>query len=203
MLYDGELISWWRRMWSGLRSRTSLGMFAYDRSRRRKQILAAGFATGGLIALAIASLSPPGGGPPGPPSTVLATAAEPAPVSPAGTLVASTEPVVPESPPPPEPLNSNEVRELQSRLHGFGFSPGPIDGSSGRLTTTAVKRYQESRNLPQTGAADREILDMLRTDAAPQVAPPAPPPRPRHTTTASRSQNPFDRLGRWIDSLVR
>ncbi len=204
---------------------------AYDRARRRKQILAGGFVVGALIALGIASLAPPSGNLPGLPPTGMAAAAEPAPqAAAADTTTAAVEPpaqpapvqiasltdvpvaAAPEPPPAvptqpapgPQPLRTDEVREVQQKLRGFGFDPGPIDGTTGQRTEAAVKRYQESRNLPQTGDVDSDLLEMLRQDRAPEVVPPPPPSRPQYRTrTAARQQNPLDRLGRWIDSLVR
>ncbi|MBL6615626.1 MAG: peptidoglycan-binding protein [Reyranella sp.] len=207
-------------------------MRAYDRARRRKQVLVGAFVGGGLIALAIASLAPPSGDAPGLPPTGIAAAAEPAPQAVAPVTTAATvEPPAPASPAPtspvqnasltdvpvatasqpasdaapgPQPLKADEVREVQRKLRAFGFDPGPIDGTTGRRTATAVMRYQESRNLPQTGDVDSDLLEMLRQDRAPEVVPPPPPPRPQyHTRTAARQENPFQRLGRWIDSLVR
>jgi hypothetical protein len=206
---------------------------AYERARRRKQILVGGFVAGGLIALAIASLAPPNANQPGMPPTGIAAAAEPAPpaatpdtttaavdppaqtspvqiasvtdvpVAPAGQP-ASEPPTQPatQAAPGPQSLQTDEVREVQRKLRGFGFDPGPIDGTTGRRTVAAVMRYQESRNLPQTGDVDSDLLEMLRQDRAPEVAP--PPPRPQYRTrTAARQENPLDRLGRWIDSIVR
>ena len=201
---------------------------AYDRARRRKQILIGGFVVGGLIAMGIASLAPPIGNQPGLP-TDIAAAAEPAPPAAApDTTTAAVEPPAPPPPvqiasltdvpvavapepapeapaqptPGPQPLRSDQVREVQQKLRGFGFDPGPIDGTTGQRTEAAVKRYQESRNLPQTGDVDSDLLEMLRQDRAPEVA--LPPPRPQYRTrTVARQENPLDRLGRWIDSLVR
>lgn len=198
---------------------------AYDRARRRQQVLTAGVAVGALIALGIASLAPPipppVAAPPGAaPPTVAAAPVEPAPP----VAVATAEPTVPsgtaptesmpESPPAnvaapnaatPEPLAGEEVREVQKRLHGFGFNPGPTDGVAGRMTANAVMGYQQSRGQPQTGDIDRDLLDQLRQDPAPQVAP-APPQRTTQrarTQQTARRDNPFDQLGRWLDSLVR
>lgn len=104
----------------------------------------------------------------------------------------------------PPPLHQNEVREVQSRLRSFGFNPGPIDGVAGTMTQAAVTSYQQSRDLQQTGLLDRELLEQLRRDPAPEVAPPpvqraARPPRP------ARSQDPFRAIGqdfeRWLRSL--
>jgi len=44
-------------------------------------------------------------------------------------------------------------RSVQTRLHGLGFDPGPIDGIRGRRTIRAVKRFQESRGLDADGIA--------------------------------------------------
>ena len=193
-------------------------MRAYERKRRRQQILTAGVAVGALIALGIASLAPPTASPVAPPPAVAAAPAEPAPP----VMVAATQPtVLPEAastaPPPepapssaaapaaPEPLRGEEVREVQKRLQGFGFNPGPADGVAGRMTAGAVMSYQQSRRQPQTGDIDRELLEQLRQDPAPQVAPPPPQRTAQHTRTrtTARGSSPFDDFGRWLNSLVR
>jgi Putative peptidoglycan binding domain len=192
---------------------------AYDHARRRQQMLTAGVAVGALIALGIASLAPPIAPPvSAPPAVAAAPAAPPPPV-----MVAAAQPtVVPDTvqpapaptstpapvPPPatamaspaPEPLRVDEVREVQKRLHGFGFSPGPADGVAGRLTANAVMSYQQNRGQPQTGDIDRDLLLQLREDPAPQVA---PPPQRTAQRAARRSSNPFDQFSRWLDSVMR
>lgn len=195
---------------------------AYDRARRRQQILTAGVAVGALIALGIASLAPPIAPPVAAPPAVAAT---PAPAEPAPpVMVAAAQPtVVPDvvsttpapavapgppvaaAPPALEPLRADEVREVQRRLQGFGFNPGPADGIAGRMTISAATSYQQSRGQPLSGDVDRELLEQLRQDPAPQVAPPPPPrtaQRGRPYATARRD-GPLDRLGRFLDSLVR
>jgi hypothetical protein len=190
---------------------------AYDRRRRRQQIMTAGVAVGALIALGIASLTPPTAAPVAAPPAVAAAPAEPPPP----VMVAAAQPTVlpdatstvpPAQPAPsstaplavPEPLRGEDVREVQRRLQGFGFNPGPADGVAGRMTAGAVMSYQQSRGQPQTGDIDRELLEQLRQDPAPQVA--AAPMRTAQRTrtyTAARRPGPFDQLGRWLDSLVR
>jgi peptidoglycan hydrolase-like protein with peptidoglycan-binding domain len=49
------------------------------------------------------------------------------------------------------PAGSRAVRSLQRRLVGLGFSPGPVDGRFGPLTTQAVERLQEARGLAVDG----------------------------------------------------
>jgi hypothetical protein len=191
---------------------------AYDRARRRQQILTAGVAVGALIALGIASLAPPAAPPVAAPPAVAAAPSEPAPA----VVVAAVQPTVlpdatstepPTGPAPsttaapaaPEPLRGEEVREVQKRLQGLGFNPGPADGVAGRMTARAVTTYQQSRGQPQTGDIDRDLLEQLRQDPAPQVAPPPQrtAQRPTRQQTAARHPGPLDQLGRWLDSLVR
>ncbi len=52
-------------------------------------------------------------------------------------------------------------RELTAQLQIFldqqMFSPGRIDGSPGRFVTNALKRWQRSKNLPETGEVDENV----------------------------------------------
>jgi peptidoglycan hydrolase-like protein with peptidoglycan-binding domain len=77
--------------------------------------------------------------------------------------------------PRPSPLGREEIREVQKRLRGFGFNPGPIDGVPGRQTEIATQSYLEARGQPQLPPTDHDLLAQLRQDPAPQVvqAPPA------------------------------
>lgn len=136
------------------------------------------------------------------------TASEPAPVGPA--------PVGPESAEPP-PLRRDEVREVQTKLYSFGFNPGPIDGAVGSMTRAAIAHYQQNRDQPQTGTVDRELLEQLRQDPAPQVAAPQVAQRPARPgparatgSSAARSSDPFEplrtaanRFEQWVQSLGR
>lgn len=144
------------------------------------------------------------------PPPIVASPVEPAKPEPA----ASPEPapaVAPvEAAAEPSPaatlLGATEVRELQNKLRGFGFNPGPSDGVAGPMTLAAATQYQQRRGLPETGLADRELLDQLRQDPSPQVvrqvAQRRTPVR-ASTAYARREPNPFERFGQWLDSLVR
>lgn len=136
------------------------------------------------------------------------TASEPAPVGPAPVGPASAE---------PPPLRRDEVREVQTKLYSFGFNPGPIDGAVGSMTRAAIAQYQQNRDQPQTGTVDRELLEQLRQDPAPQVAAPQvaqrsarPGPARATGSSAARSSDPFEplrtaanRFEQWVQSLGR
>lgn len=120
------------------------------------------------------------------------------------------EPSSPEEP----PLRRDEVRDIQARLRAFGFNPGPVDGIAGPATQAAIMHYQQNRELPQTGTIDRQLLEQLRQDPAPQiVAPPQVAQRPARvarSSNASRSSDPFEPLRtaaqdfeHWLQSLGR
>lgn len=196
---------------------------AYDSTRRRHYILAGGFGVGALAGLALAMIAPPVSAPPLAPhvaSAMATLAATPAAEPPLPIVKASVD----EAPPKTDPvtaadsttaapaaaatLRAEEVREVQAKLRGFGFNAGPPDGVAGRMTLAAVEQYQQARGLPQTGKIDSELLDQLRQDPAPQVAPQVAQRAPRQpvragTATARRQPDPFQRFGQWLDSLVR
>lgn len=76
-----------------------------------------------------------------------------------------------------EPLDGNEVAELQSALIALGYSPGPIDGIMGELTRQAVDEAKTDVGLVE--ASDRELLETLEAalealGAAPDSDTPGP-----------------------------
>ena len=187
------------------------------------------------------AIAPTQTAPSSPPSPSLATnvpsppAVEPAAVTPAAPAADSQpapapQPIAP-SPPPasvattsePPPVESmttalrrDEVVEVQKKLLSLGFNPGPIDGAAGPMTEKAVLRYRQNRGQ-QTGQVDRQLLEQLRQDPAPQVPPPqvqvAQRARPgaNHPASASaaRSSDPFEplrvagyRITQWMQSLT-
>jgi hypothetical protein len=109
------------------------------------------------------------------------------------------------------PLRRDEAREVQARLRSFGFNPGPVDGAPGAMTEDAIMRYQQSRGQPRSGMVDRELLEQLRQDPAPQIvqrpagpyARPTPSPGPRRSDPFAPVRAAGDRLGQWLDSRAR
>jgi carboxyl-terminal processing protease len=51
-------------------------------------------------------------------------------------------------------MAGNEVKNLQLILEGLGLSPGRSDGYFDEKTEAAIKRFQASKKLPQTGKID-------------------------------------------------
>ena len=150
---------------------------------------------------------PPSAAPASPvPAPVATATAETAPLAKPAPTDAAYEPSAAPAPAPSPSaagLAAGEIREVQGRLRTVGFNPGPIDGSAGPMTATAVKQYQQARGLAPTGTVDGEVLAKLRQERPPrqQARAPAhnyasapPPPAPR--------RNDFlDSIDRWFRSL--
>ena len=60
------------------------------------------------------------------------------------------------------PVIDRGVLHVQVILDRLGFSPGMLDGQRGMSLTAAIKGFQESRNLPQTGEVDPATLRALK-----------------------------------------
>jgi len=104
----------------------------------------------------------------------------------------ATQSAVVEATPSQVPLERNEIQEVQKRLRSFGFNPGPIDGAVGTKTAEAVIKYQQARGQLQTGTVNRELLEQLRQDAAPQLTRDAAKPNARKPRrTAPRRSDPL------------
>ena len=65
-------------------------------------------------------------------------------------------------PEPPSTDRIERVKALQSQLSWLGFEPGQLDGRYGPLTTGAVRRFQEARDLPVDGVVGPLTADALR-----------------------------------------
>lgn len=212
--------------------RAALAEYDLERQRRHKSIavMAGGGALSGCIAWAVVMLASPFDDPPVAiaankrtvPVEVAAVAAPPPPAPAPPIQVVSAGPV-PIPPPaqvataavvePPPPLTREEIREMQARLRGFGFNPGPVDGAAGPMTMAAATRYRDERGLGRADTLDRDLLEDLRTDPAPQVvvtqATPAPRPYrppPRHAARGDGFdglRTAMQGLENWFQSIGR
>ena len=60
---------------------------------------------------------------------------------------------------PDEPLEGDEIADLQAALTRFGYDPGPVDGILGELTRSAIQAAKADLSLP--AASDRTLLETL------------------------------------------
>ena len=68
-------------------------------------------------------------------------------------------------------MTQDDWKNVQRRLMKLGFNPGPIDGIRGRMTTGAVKRFQESRGLVADGIVGPRTRAVLFGAEAPGKRP--------------------------------
>lgn len=57
------------------------------------------------------------------------------------------------------------IRAAQMYLTYLGYSPGPIDGMSGRRTISALNQFQLQNGLPTTSMIDEALLSFLKEKA--------------------------------------
>ncbi len=98
----------------------------------------------------------------------------------------NTAPARPTTRPVPDEPGDNEpswetVLGRQAALDRAGFSPGLIDGKTGRKTALAVRTFQEARGLPPTGVFDARTRAALRCDDTPATM--------TYTVTAADTQD--------------
>lgn len=126
----------------------------------------------------VASLTPPK---PAPRSTIPLPSAPPAPSPPVAPLSSAAPPppiAAAEEPAPAWPkAAADQVKAVQQALIDLHRLRGKADGAAGPATRTAVRDFEKSAGLPETGQASREVyLALLK--AKPRSDPPAPAPAP-------------------------
>ncbi len=55
------------------------------------------------------------------------------------------------------------MRGVQRMLRDVGYDPGPIDGSRGGQTASALSKFQRDKGLEQTGTLNSSTLQALST----------------------------------------
>jgi hypothetical protein len=65
---------------------------------------------------------------------------------------------------------SVDLVELKRVLRRLDFSPGPDDGGLDPATHEAIRQFQHTAGLPETGEPSADLLDELRQVAAPLKA---------------------------------
>jgi hypothetical protein len=62
---------------------------------------------------------------------------------------------------PGDAYDSSLVRSVQLSLNQRGYDAGPADGQWGPSTESALRQFQQSRGLAQTGSLDQQTLSAL------------------------------------------
>ena len=62
-------------------------------------------------------------------------------------------------------LSPTTARVIEGRLDALGLNPGRVDGVFDNDTRRAIRRYQQSRNLPETGYLNENVVVQLLADS--------------------------------------
>jgi hypothetical protein len=65
---------------------------------------------------------------------------------------------------PMRDVPEGDVSGAQARLVNLGFAPGPIDGVLGPRTEAAIREFQASKGLEETGQLDDQVIDALHSE---------------------------------------
>jgi peptidoglycan hydrolase-like protein with peptidoglycan-binding domain len=100
-----------------------------------------------------------------------------------------------------------QIQQVQGRLKAIGLDPGPVDGTLGPQTETALRTYQQRQGLPVSGQPDETTIQTLLAAGGatgtqrPQVLPDpvqeAQTPRPVPATRPEQQRSEHDRSGRF------
>lgn len=61
--------------------------------------------------------------------------------------------------------NTSMIRDAQDKLNYLGFDTGTPDGQMGPRTRSAIRAFQRSLGLAETGEVDRKLIDELKSQA--------------------------------------
>jgi peptidoglycan hydrolase-like protein with peptidoglycan-binding domain len=60
--------------------------------------------------------------------------------------------------------NADTVREVQRLLTELGYQPGPIDGTYGPMTASAIREFQRDNRMQVDGRIDDGLVPRLRLE---------------------------------------
>ncbi|WP_422039753.1 peptidoglycan-binding protein [Roseibium sp.] len=66
---------------------------------------------------------------------------------------------------PAQSGNVDMIREAQDKLNYLGFDTGTPDGQMGPRTRSAIRAFQRSIGMPETGEVDAKLIDELKSQA--------------------------------------
>ena len=87
--------------------------------------------------------------------------------APAGSQTATGEAPATAPGAAPGTATAIDLVELKRMLRRLDFSPGPDEGGLDQATRAAIRQYQHTAGLPETGEPSADLLDELRQVAAP------------------------------------
>lgn len=103
-----------------------------------------------------APVTPPTSAPPGSSNRPVLPSGTPAPVAPAGPVISpELLSTIPDRPP-------TNILEAQIVLSGLGISSGSVDGVGGYQTMQALRAFQNSKGLEESGRLDPDTQEQLR-----------------------------------------
>ena len=70
-------------------------------------------------------------------------------------------------------MSADEVRQAQQKLKDDGDYTGQVDGKMGPKTAQAIKKFQQSNGLPQTGRLDQQTAGKLGISMSGSSQPPS------------------------------
>ena len=93
----------------------------------------------------------------------------------------------------PARTGSADVRTAQQALNDRGYDVGAVDGILGPQTESAIRSFQQTQGLPQTGTLDSATLAALGVSdtgaALPRATAPRSVPAPAPDVTGPQSDN--------------
>ncbi len=89
----------------------------------------------------------------------------PQPAEPTVPVPAATPEPVPPTPTQPLAQPSQMVMDIQQALNRLGYDAGPVDGFMGGKTRSAIREFQQARNMFATGEPSRGLLAVISLEA--------------------------------------
>ena len=70
-------------------------------------------------------------------------------------------------------MSADEIRQAHQKLKDDGDYTGQVDGKMGPKTAQAIKKFQQSNGLPQTGHLDQQTASKLGISMSGSSQPPS------------------------------
>jgi peptidoglycan hydrolase-like protein with peptidoglycan-binding domain len=84
--------------------------------------------------------------------------------------------------------NAEQVRRVQQKLNDMGYHAGSVDGVLGPQTASALRQFQQARNLDATGHIDSKTLAALNREPTGHPTSAVGRPEPRAVETPEQER---------------